>query len=129
MSRYVRIAAPVRSLEAVASALTELGIAFERPAQGVMLQGSLECTGEPVALRVAAGLADAIEDFGFAVHDGQLALVCGDVDREVLRRELLPRIAEHHVRVAVGHMPGVEVVGVTTGSGRGSGCGGTSSDE
>ena len=100
MSRYVRVTATVQSLDAVAQALTAMDVAFERRASGVMLEGSLECPGEPVELRVAAGVSGAIEDFGFAIEDGRVVLVCGDVDRDLLEQTLLAHV--HQRAAAVG---------------------------
>ena len=114
MSRYVRVTAAVRSLDAVAQALTVMAVSFERRATGVMLEGSLECPGEPVELRVAAGVAGAIEDFGFSVENGRVVLVCGDVDRELLEQSLLAEVQQRAAAVgvaqAVAAVPGVVLV-------------------
>ncbi|MEM6994208.1 MAG: hypothetical protein AAF721_27080 [Myxococcota bacterium] len=129
MSRYVRVPAPVASLDAVAEALTAMGLAFDRNPRGVMLEGGLECPGEPVTIRLAAGTADAVEDFGFVLDAGHVMLVCGDIDRDLLSRGVLAEVTRRCVEVAVADVPGVTVVGVSAGSGRGSGSGGTSSGE
>lgn len=133
MSRYVRVTAAIPSIQAAAAALNALGIAHEHNPRGVMLEGSLECPGEPVALRVAAGLADAVEDFGFSVEGGQVVLICGDVDREVLTCGVLAEVTEHCLRAIARDVPGVTVVAppevrITSGSERGSGSGGSASD-
>lgn len=129
MSRYVRIAAPLVSLDTVADALRTMDIPFIRRARGVMLEGSLECSGEPVALRVAAGTGEAIEDFGFALENGAVVLVCGEIDREILSSGILAEVTRRCVEVAVNEIPGVSVVGLSAGIARGSGSGGTASDE
>lgn len=114
MSRYVKITTQATSLDQVTAALTAMGIAFERRDTGVMLQGSLECVGEPVAVRIEPGVADAVEDFGFALDRGVVTLVCGDVDRDVLTEQVLQpltqRLAETSVRAAVASMPDVVLV-------------------
>lgn len=114
MSRYVRVTATVQSLDAVAQALTAMEVSFERRATGVMLEGSLECPGEPVELRVAAGVSGAIEDFGFAIEDGRVVLVCGDVDRDLLEQTLLAEVHQRAAAVgverAVSAVPGVVLV-------------------
>ena len=114
MSRYVRVTATVHNLDAVAQALVAMEVAFERRASGVMLEGSLECPGEPVELRVAAGVSGAIEDFGFSIEDGRVVLVCGDVDRELLEQTLLAEVQQRAAAVgveqAVSTVPGVVLV-------------------
>ena len=114
MSRYVRVTATVQSLDTVAETLLAMGIAFERQASGVMLEGSLECPGEPVELRVAAGVSGAVEDFGFAVERGRVVLVCGDVDRELLAEGLLVEVQRRAsaigVQQAVAAVEGVVLV-------------------
>lgn len=92
MSRYVSVAIEGFALDEVAHGLDKLGLSVERsemPGEQVMLEGSLECAGEPVDLRLPPGTVGAVEDFGFVVRDGAIALVCGDVDRRLLERELV----------------------------------------
>ena len=94
MSRYVHIELPATTLDAVEAALRALGLPFERPRRRIRLEGSLECTGDPVELRVSAGVCDAVEDFGFAVEGGALRLVCGELDLALLEDALLPRLRQ-----------------------------------
>ena len=89
MSRYVAVALELRSLDEVDAGLRRMGLAVERGRDRVMLEGSLECTGEPVDIRIAAGTLDAIEDFGFVREGGEIRMVCGELDAERLRRDLL----------------------------------------
>lgn len=93
MSRYVDVvlALPRLGREELARRLADLGLEIEVPAEGerAMLEGSLECAGEPVDLRVSPGQAGAIEDFGFRLEEGRLVLVCGDLDRKPLTREVV----------------------------------------
>lgn len=99
MSRYVDVAIPLRDLETVASALRTLGIAFERGP--VALQGSLECEGEPVDLRLAMGTCATVEDFGFVAGAAGVRLVCGELDRARLERELIPALTRVRVQALV----------------------------
>lgn len=94
MSRYVHIELRATTLDAVEAALRELDLPFERPRRRVRLQGSLECTGDPVDLRLASGVCDTVEDFGFAVEDGVLRLVCGELDQSALEETLLPPLRQ-----------------------------------
>ncbi|MCA9649936.1 MAG: hypothetical protein H6712_21025 [Myxococcales bacterium] len=96
MSRYVRVtASALGDLEEVARGLAELGLPVQRgrghgPRARVMLEGSVECPGEPVDLRLPAGTLDAVEDFGFVLDEGAVRLVCGELDRTLLEASLLP---------------------------------------
>ena len=90
MSRYVNVALDLRSLDEVAAALTALELPFERGRERVMLEGSLECAGEPVDIRLPAGTLGTVEDFGFVTApDGTIRLVCGELDASPLRDALL----------------------------------------
>ncbi len=91
MSRYVQIAATeLRALEPVAEALRAMGLPVERLPRGqLMLEGSLECPGEPVDLRLPAGTLDTVEDFGLVSTQDGVALVCGELDRELLTERLI----------------------------------------
>lgn len=105
MSRYVQVAAPaLHDLEEVARGLAALGLSVERGRGPVMLEGSLECDGEPVDLRLAAGTLDSVEDFGFVRRDDGVHLVCGELDRDLLLGSLLAPlrqvVAEARVRQA-----------------------------
>jgi hypothetical protein len=93
MSRYVRVQLRVSELSTIAFGLQQLGIAFEHGHDRVMLQGSLECSGDPVDLRVEAGVGGSVEDFGFCLVDAgtqtTVELVCGEIDRHQLERTVL----------------------------------------
>ncbi|MEZ4454687.1 MAG: hypothetical protein R3B09_34870 [Nannocystaceae bacterium] len=92
MSRYVRIDTQLRDLAEVDAALRSLGATptlADEPA-GLMLQGSLECAGEPVDLRLEAGAFGSVEDLGLRREaSGELVLICGEPDREHLAVHLL----------------------------------------
>jgi hypothetical protein len=107
VSRYVHVvAATLTDLEEIAAALATLGLPVERGLRGpVMLDGSLECVGEPVDLRLPAGTLDAVEDFGLSrTPDGAVQLVCGEIDRALLDERLLQplraAVAEARLRAA-----------------------------
>lgn len=124
MSRYVHVAAPaLHDLDEVAHGLTALGLSVQRgPGQRpVMLEGSLECAGEPVDLRVPAGTLDSVEDFGFVRREDGLHLVCGEIDRALLLESLLAPlqqvIAEARVRRAAADA-GLEIEQTTEVDGR-----------
>ena len=92
MSRYVRVETSARTLDELAAALAALELIVERGQAGarLMLQGSLECAGEPVDLRLPAGAAGSVEDFGWRREDtGALTLICGEPDRDHLEVALL----------------------------------------
>ncbi|MEZ4382507.1 MAG: hypothetical protein R3A79_14315 [Nannocystaceae bacterium] len=92
MSRYVHVVTELRALAEIEAGLRALGLAFERAdvPRGLSLAGSLECAGEPVDLRLAAGAAGSVEDFGWRRgEDGALTLVCGEPDRDHLEVALL----------------------------------------
>jgi hypothetical protein len=78
----------------VEASLRALDLPYTRPRRRVRLQGSLECVGDPVDLRLEAGVCDTVEDFGFVLEDGVLRLVCGELDRGQLEAELLPRLRQ-----------------------------------
>jgi hypothetical protein len=90
LSRYVRLTCPRVGLEDVHAHLDACGLAHDLAGpRRLMLEGSLECAGDPVDLRVPAGTLGTVEDFGFVVTDGEIELVCGELDRDVLLRSLL----------------------------------------
>lgn len=91
MSRYQRVELAPLTRDELSAALHELGLVPEwaDPAVGLMLTGSLECAGEPVDLRLPAGTLGAVEDLGFLLTPTTLALVCGELDRNLLERRLL----------------------------------------
>ncbi|MGH1340067.1 MAG: hypothetical protein ACRBN8_00845 [Nannocystales bacterium] len=94
MSRYVHIELRATSLDAVEAALSTLNLPYVRPRRRVRLEGSLECTGDPVDIRLEAGVCDTVEDFGFVVDDGVLRLVCGELDQAQLETALVPKLRQ-----------------------------------
>ena len=89
MSRYVNVTLPLRSLDELAAALTHMALPFERSSNRTMLEGSLECPGEPVDIRLPAGTLGTVEDFGFTLTDTTLSLVCGELDEDLLQEKLV----------------------------------------
>ncbi|NVB36736.1 hypothetical protein G6O69_02755 [Pseudenhygromyxa sp. WMMC2535] len=95
MSRYVRVdlgLAVAREELLAALAALELGVEIEQAAfvdDRVMLEGSLECAGEPVDLRLPAGTLGSVEDLGFVREADRWRLVCGELDTRTLEAELL----------------------------------------
>lgn len=122
MSRYVHVAATALSdLHEVATALAGMGLPVQRGRGQVMLEGSIECPGEPVDLRLPAGTLDSVEDFGFVRTPDGLRLVCGELDRGVLVERLLGplRIAVTESRVrAAATDAGLELEHATEADGR-----------
>jgi hypothetical protein len=123
VSRYVHVAATaLTDLDEVAGALASMGLFVQRGERGpVMLEGSFECPGEPVDLRLPAGTLDAVEDFGFVrTAEGPLQLVCGELDRTLLQERLLAplrtAVTEARVRAAAARA-GLELEAVTTTEG------------
>lgn len=94
MSRYVHIELRATSLDAVEAALRSMSLPYVRPRRRVRLEGSLECTGDPVDIRLEAGVCDTVEDFGFVVEGGALRLVCGELDQSQLEETLLPKLRQ-----------------------------------
>ena len=90
LSRYVEVEVKA-TREELLVALTAQGLEVQTDPQGrrIMLEGSLECAGQPVDLRLAPGSLGAVEDFGFVVEEAGLRLVCGDVDLSRLEAKLL----------------------------------------
>lgn len=125
MSRYVHVpASALTELDEVVTALVALGLPVQRGrGRGrVMLEGSVECPGEPVDLRLPAGTLDTVEDFGFSrTADGTLQLVCGELDRALLLERLLPplhaAVTEARVRAAASEA-GLELEHATHTDGR-----------
>lgn len=95
MSRYQRLGLAPLTRDELASALAELGLVaeFAAPHTQLELQGSLECTGEPVDVRLPAGTLGAVEDLGFVLTP-TLALVCGELDRNLLQRRLVDPLTQ-----------------------------------
>ena len=108
MSRYVSVALAGVTLGEVTAALQELGLAHQVGER--LLEGSLECAGEPVTVRCPDGIAGTVEDFGFRVDDGTLTLVCGELDRDRLETTLVPRLREAIAKMRLG-AAGVTVAG------------------
>ncbi|MFV8755433.1 hypothetical protein ACNOYE_33190 [Nannocystaceae bacterium ST9] len=99
MSRYQSVALELGTIDQaeLIAGLRELGLTPEQaeyPGDRVMLHGSLECAGEPVDLRLAAGVLGSVEDFGLVVDAGRWRLVCGEVDRKLLERTLIGPLAQ-----------------------------------
>jgi hypothetical protein len=123
MSRYVHVPAiTLADLQEVATTLAAMGLPVERGRGPVMLEGSFECPGEPVDLRLPAGTLDAVEDFGFVrTAEGPLRLVCGELDRALLVERLLGplklAVTEARVRAAASHA-GLELEQATEADGR-----------
>lgn len=124
MSRYVHvdIEPTLASIDAVAIALERLAVAHlrARAGQRLMLDGSLECAGEPVDIRFAAGTCDSVEDFGLVSEGDRLVLVCGELDRELLESRLLTPIL--HTILAqraeeASRLHGVELTSTVTADG------------
>ena len=92
MSRYVQVGLAAADHAEIQAALNELGIVCEIAPRGLplSLRESVECQGDPVALRCAAGTLGTVADFGFASTEGGLALVCSELDRALLNRVLVP---------------------------------------
>jgi hypothetical protein len=91
VSRYVSVPLQVRRREEITAGLQALNTPHQTAGTDrILLDGSLECAGEPVDIRLAAGIAGACEDFGFVRDpDGAFRMVCGDVDRALVTRNLL----------------------------------------
>lgn len=123
MSRYVHVTAAVLSdLHEIEAALADMGLPVQRGRGQVMLEGSFECPGEPVDLRLPAGTLDTVEDFGFVrTAEGPLSLVCGELDRPLLTERLLPplraAVSEARVRIAAAEA-GLELEQATVADGR-----------
>jgi len=102
VSKYVQLEVRARRLEDVVAALEELGFAAEvsPPRDRIMLEGSLECAGEPVDVRLPAGTSGAVEDFGFrAEPDGGVRLVCSEVDKRSIEAALLGALRQALARI------------------------------
>lgn len=99
MSRYqtLTLSLGASSKPELIAGLRELGLEPEQAEfaeDRVMLHGSLECTGEPVDLRLAAGALGSVEDFGLALAEGRWRLICGEVDRKLLERLLIDPLTQ-----------------------------------
>jgi hypothetical protein len=66
-----------------------------------MLEGSLECAGEPVDVRLVAGTLGSVEDFGFVHETDAIRLVCGELDQDLLTTALLEPLRAHLAAAAV----------------------------
>ncbi len=114
VSRFVEVALALGSLDEVALALAELGIAFERIDEPLALHGGVECGDTPVDLRVAAGACESVEGFGFVTDaQGQVLLVCGEPDRRRLERTLVAPVQAVVARARLGVDPSLQVDTVT----------------
>lgn len=113
MSRFVQVELALGTLDEVERALAGLGVVVERGDGPRALRGGIECGDEPVAMRIAAGAFDAVEDFGFVADDaGQAVLVCGEPDRRHLQRRLLPELSAALAQLRVAHEQGLEVIAI-----------------
>jgi hypothetical protein len=109
----VAVTLELHALEEVAAGLQRLGLAFEHGRERVMLEGSLECTGEPVDIRLPAGTLDAVEDFGFVQDGDRIRFVCGELDADHLQHDLLvplrAAVVHHRVQAAGLRVETVEI--------------------
>ncbi len=120
MSRYVHVAVgALRDLDEILGGLQHLGHPATRRSTPVMLEGSIECAGEPVDIRLPAGTLDSVEDFGFVRRGEGVVLVCGELDRELLEGALLEPLVKHiteqRVRLAAAEA-GLRTVTLEQGS-------------
>lgn len=120
MSRFVEVALELGTLVEVEAALVALGLACERTDEPLVLSGGIECGDVPVEIRLAAGVADNAEGFGFvAGANGEAVLVCSDADRSRLSRGLLVRLVAEITRARIA-TSGALVVEETTRSADGA---------
>ncbi len=99
MSLYVRVHLDLRDRAELEAGLRAANLAFSTAPAGraITLDGSLECAGEPVQIRLDPGPLGLAEDLGFAWDPaaGRFDLVCGEPDRPAAeRRVLAPLLAE-----------------------------------
>ncbi len=99
MSLYVKVPLDLADRAELEAGLRALGVAFSAAPRGraITLDGSLECAGEPVQLRIDPAELGLAEDLGFAwdADAGRYDLVCGEPDRPRAERRLLaPLLAE-----------------------------------
>jgi len=117
MSRYVHFVLDSATLPELVDALGRLGVTSHVGVDDeVALPPSLECAGELVEVACPAGAANTVEAFGFRLGTTDrsvqgvpgesrvawartaretamsITLVCGDVDRRMLERELVPKL-------------------------------------
>ena len=93
MSQHVEVPLGEVSLDQLADALEQLGLQVERGEhERIMLPGGIECADQPVDARVQPGPFGTIEPFGLLLENGRATLVCGDVDRRRLQKELVPEL-------------------------------------
>ena len=116
MSRYTTLVLEGVTTQELHSALDALGIPSQTDSEGerLMLADTLECSGQPVDVRIASGQLDTVDDFGFRVEAHGLELVCGEVDRGRLKRELVARLQQQimHLRL---QLRGINPVATTIG--------------
>jgi hypothetical protein len=95
LSRYVEVEVEA-TLDELLEALGAHDLEVQQGVRGrrVMLEGSLECAGQPVDVRLVPGTLGAVEDFGFVLEKGKVRMVCGDVDLKRLENELLVPLTE-----------------------------------
>lgn len=110
MSRYVSLDIEIHDRGCIIETLRGRAIAAQVAPEGeaIMLDGSLECAGEPVEIRVGPGAYGAVEDFGFTRTQTGYRLVCGEHDRKRLEASLLVDLREQ-TAVEAAQREGLEV--------------------
>ncbi len=110
MSRFVEVRLALGSLAEVVHALRTLGLNVEQADEPLALRGGLECGDAPVAVRVAAGACQSVEDFGFVADaHGNAVLVCGEPDRTRLERTLVVPLIAEVTRARLGLDPSLQI--------------------
>lgn len=103
MSQILNIALDLK-LPELHAALLERGIEVQQKSgRRLLLPVSSECIAEPVDLLCKAGSADTLEAWGFRIQEGQVQLVCGQFDQEVLQSGLLDPIRRSLALTRVKH--------------------------
>ena len=97
MSRYLHLELSHITLEELPSALEFFKIPHEIAHAGELLtlEGSLECVGDPVQIRLPSGSCNTVEDYGFVLVEGKLHLICGEYDRRLLQDTLIHPLSQH----------------------------------
>lgn len=102
MSRFVEVELELGTLVEVEQALASLAVSYDRIDEPLVLAGGVECGDVPVDIRLAAGIADNAEGFGFiAGPDGRARLVCSDADRRRLERGIVVRLLAEIARARI----------------------------
>ncbi len=103
MSKYVQLpeCIAIESRQELIQALKALGLKQDqdffhaKTSRKIMLEGSLECAGEPVDLRICREVLGNVEDFGFVIKNQELQLICGELDQKVLNEAILVPLKKH----------------------------------